>query len=58
MTHVSIRHADPGELDKPSATKHETRKALWAWWTRWEALPAIQRDRPAAEVLAEERQRD
>jgi hypothetical protein len=55
---VSIRDADPSELDKPSATKHETGKALRAWWTRWETLLSVQRDRPAAEVIAEERQRD
>lgn len=55
---MSIRHADPNEPDKPSVAKTETRQALHDWWSRWEHLPAIVRDRPSAEVLAEERQRD
>jgi hypothetical protein len=58
MSNVSIRHADPEELDKPNAAKAETAKALQEWWARWEALPATERDRPVAEVLAEERNRD
>ena len=58
MKSVSIRHADPDELDKPTATNSETRKALRDWWARWETLPSVKRDRPAAEVLAEERNRD
>ena len=55
---VSTRHADLDELDEPSATKTETAKALKDWWRRWEGLPATERDRPVAEVLAEQRQRD
>ena len=58
MKSVSIRHADLSELDKPSVANAETRKALRDWWSRWENLPATERDRPVAEVLAEERNRD
>jgi hypothetical protein len=58
MKCVSIRHADLSEVDKPSVAKAETRKALFDWWNRWEHLPAVVRDRPVAEVLAEERDRD
>lgn len=58
MEVVSIRHADVSELDRPSVAKTETRRALHDWWARWEHLPAVKRDRPAAEVLAEERNRD
>ncbi|HLI43565.1 MAG TPA: hypothetical protein VKU92_03760 [Acidimicrobiales bacterium] len=55
---MSIRHADPDELDKPGVANTETRKALRGWWNRWERLPTVVRDRPVAEVLAEERNRD
>jgi hypothetical protein len=58
MKAVSIRHADPAELDKPSVQGTETAKELHEWWSRWETLPAVVRDRPVAEVLAEERNRD
>ena len=58
MGNVSIRHADLSELDKTSVAKTETAKALHDWWNRWENLPATERDRPVAEVLAEERNRD
>jgi len=58
MRDVSIRHADPDELDKPGVANTETRKALRGWWNRWERLPTVVRDRPVAEVLAEERNRD
>jgi hypothetical protein len=58
MEGVSIRHADPADLDKSSATTSEMIRALHDWWDRWETLPATMRDRPAAEVLAEERNRD
>jgi hypothetical protein len=33
-------------------------KALAAWWARWERLPELVRDRPAADVLAEPRSLD
>jgi hypothetical protein len=55
---VSIRHADPADLDKSSVANRETIEALHAWWERWESLPAIERDRPVADVLTEERNRD
>lgn len=58
MGNVSIRHADPAEFDKPSVSRSETAKALREWWDRWETLPATERDRPVAEVLAEQRQND
>ncbi|HEX6394473.1 MAG TPA: hypothetical protein VFZ97_13630 [Acidimicrobiales bacterium] len=55
---MSIRHADLSELEHPSIAEPETRKALRDWWDRWERLPVVKRDRPAAEVLSEERKRD
>jgi hypothetical protein len=55
---VSIRHADLNELDQPSTAKSEIRQALHEWWSRWDTLPATDRDRPVAEVLAEQRQHD
>jgi hypothetical protein len=58
MDSVTIRHVDPAELDKSKATNSETIKALHEWWDRWETLPATERVRPAAGVLAEERNRD
>ena len=58
MKTVSVRHVDLDELDQLRVAKIETRKALHDWWARWEALPEVERDRPAAEVLAEERNRD
>ena len=33
-------------------------KAADEWWARWERLPRIVRDRPAADVLAEQRDTD
>lgn len=36
----------------------ERGKALAEWWVRWETLPELVRDRPAAEVLAEDRRAD
>jgi hypothetical protein len=36
----------------------ETRLALLEWWDRWETLPASDRERPVAEVLAEQRQHE
>ena len=33
-------------------------KAVDEWWARWEHLPRIVRDRPAADVLAEQRDTD
>jgi hypothetical protein len=33
-------------------------KAADEWWARWERLPRVVRDRPAAEVLAEQRDAD
>ena len=58
MNGVSIRHADPADLDKSSVTNRETVEALHTWWERWESLPTIERDRPVADVLTEERNRD
>jgi hypothetical protein len=58
MDGVSIRHAEPAELDESSVPSSETINALYEWWDRWETLPATELDRPAAEVLAEERNRD
>jgi hypothetical protein len=57
MDAVSIRHADPAHLDESSVPSDETTKALHEWWDRWETLPATERDQPASEVLAEERDR-
>jgi hypothetical protein len=58
MANVSIRHVDIDELDKPAVAKTETADALRAWWNRWKTLPVTERDRPVADVLAEERDRD
>lgn len=55
---MSIRHVDPTEFDKPTVQGAEGRAELRAWWNRWEALPSVLRDRPVAEVLAEERNSD
>lgn len=33
-------------------------KAVAEWWARWERLPRTVRDKPAAEVLAEQRESD
>jgi len=33
-------------------------RAVDEWWERWERLPRIVRDRPAADVLAEQRDTD
>jgi len=58
MVAVSIRHADVDEFDKPAVPPTEARDALREWWNRWKTLPATERDRPVADVLAEERNRD
>jgi hypothetical protein len=55
---ASIRHADLNELDQPNTVTSETRQALHEWWIRWDTLPATDRDRPVAEVVAEQRHHD
>jgi hypothetical protein len=52
---VSIRHADPAELERPTDQEPEARAQLHEWWNHWETLPTVVRDRSVAEVLAEER---
>lgn len=55
MENVSIRHADPDALNQPTVPGSETSEALHEWWDRWDTPPATRRDRPAAAVLAEQR---
>ena len=55
---MSIRHADLRELDQANTVSSETRPVLQEWWSRWDTLRATDRDRPVAEVLAEQRQHE
>jgi hypothetical protein len=53
---VTFRHADPTDpAFKDCKPVMSTGRSSEAWWDRWAELPTVERDRPAAEVIAEDR---
>ncbi|MDA8047457.1 MAG: hypothetical protein M0Z30_19845 [Actinomycetota bacterium] len=55
---MSIRHVDASDPALSGGSTPSSGESSREWWARWERLPLIDRDRPASEVLAEERSSD